>query len=244
MRERHAGYGDRMPATAEPDGRSRRWDDHKQERRARILDAAVEVLHDEGDVAGVKDIADRAGVPRSVVYRLFRDRDDLDEQVRERIVGDLMTALAPTLEPRGTVEDAIHTTVDTYVGWIVANPNLHTFLGTGSARRRTIGSRVVTSTRTAIAGQVADLISGQLRSAGADDRYAEPLAFALMGMVDATVNRWLSQAQQPLDPTELSEFLKVSAWQILEANLRRIGIGLDQRTKVGEMHVAAGSETA
>ncbi|GAA1481389.1 TetR/AcrR family transcriptional regulator [Gordonia sinesedis] len=233
-----------MPDTPEPDGRSRRWDDHKQERRARILDAAVAVLHDEGDVAGVKDIADRAGVPRSVVYRLFKDREDLDEQVRERIVDDLLTALAPTLAPRGTVEDAIRTAVDTYVGWIVANPNLHTFLGTGSARRRTIGSRVVTSTRTAIAAQVAGLIAGQLTGAGADERYAEPLAFAMMGMVDATVNRWLSKSLQPLDAAELSEFLQVSAWQILHANLRRIGVELDPNTRVGELRAAAGPESA
>ncbi|GAC68243.1 TetR/AcrR family transcriptional regulator [Gordonia soli] len=222
------------------DGRAQRWEDHKAQRRDLILDAAVEAVRVDGEMAGVKDIAARAGVPRSVVYRLFKDRGDLDEHVRGRIITDLMSVLSPALSPsEGTIENALTTAVGTYVRWIVDNTNLHTFLGTGSASNHTVGSRVLTSTRSAIAGQVATVISGVLADLGADTRYAEPLAFALFGMTDATVNRWLGQAQQPLNADELAGFLETAAWHILDATAGGLGVNLTLQTRLDGLDDAA-----
>src|SRR5690606_25592449 len=111
------------------DGRSTRWDQHKAERREKILAAAIDLIEREGDAAGVQAIATSAGVPRSVVYRIFTDRADLDEQIRVRITEHLMLELAPALEPRGTVRGGIDHAVATYVGWVREHPRLHAFLG-------------------------------------------------------------------------------------------------------------------
>lgn len=48
-----------------------RWDKHNSERRTKILDAAVELIEESaaGVEVSVKEIADRAGLARSVVYR-------------------------------------------------------------------------------------------------------------------------------------------------------------------------------
>ncbi|MDQ3576647.1 MAG: TetR/AcrR family transcriptional regulator [Actinomycetota bacterium] len=92
---------------ANADGRSTRWDAHKLQRRLEILDAAVAAIEQDGPHVGVKQIAERVGLPRSVVYRHFTGRADLDEQIRQRIIDGLMIRLTPTPHPDGTMLAAI-----------------------------------------------------------------------------------------------------------------------------------------
>ncbi|MDV7246161.1 MULTISPECIES: TetR/AcrR family transcriptional regulator [Rhodococcus] len=217
------------------DGRATRWEDHKAERRSRILDAAMDAINEDGPDVGVQQIAQRADVPRSVVYRIFTDRGDLDEQLRGRIIERLMADLAPTLTPEGTVGEAIARAVETYLAWIVEFPRLHQFLGTGSPSRRTTGSRVVTGTKTAIALQLAGLLAAVLEKVADNADLAEPLAFGLVGLVDASVNRWLSNPQSTLGSDEVAQFLEVSIWQVLQGNLQGIGVHIDLTTPVSEL---------
>ncbi|MFC7446707.1 TetR/AcrR family transcriptional regulator [Rhodococcus daqingensis] len=218
-----------------PDGRATRWDDHKADRRDRILEAAIDAINEGGSDVGVKQIAERAGVPRSVVYRIFKDRGDLDEQLRARIIERLMVHVTPALTPAGTIEAAIGSAVDNYLRWIVEAPRLHQFLGTGSPSHRTIGSRVVTGTKTAIAVQLTELLESVLRSLRKDTDLAETLAFGLIGLVDVSVNRWLSNPQSGLSVEQLADFLSVSIWQVLDGNLRRIGVTLDPSTPLSDL---------
>ncbi len=160
--------------SAQPDGRSTRWNDHKEQRKARILDAALDAVNEGGADVGVQQIAERADVPRSVVYRIFKDRADLDEQLRVRILEMMMTDLAPTLTPKGTVGEAISRAVETYLQWIVKYPRLHHFLGKGSPSTRATGSKVVTGTKTAIAVQLGNLLGTILTSRGKPSKMAEP----------------------------------------------------------------------
>ena len=74
-----------MPASGKsPDGRQARWDKHNQERRQVILDAAIAVVEagEPGAEFHVQQIADRAGLSRTVVYRHFADRADLDQAIQ------------------------------------------------------------------------------------------------------------------------------------------------------------------
>jgi AcrR family transcriptional regulator len=220
-------------AAGEPaaDGRSTRWDDHTAERRQRILDAAIESIAESGDTVAVRDIADRAGVPRSVVYRIFADRDDLDEQVRAAIVERMMTVLAPTLEPNGTIHASVNEAATTYVAWVAKHPRLHQFLGTGSAKRRTTGSRVVTGTRSAIARQLTNLLQQVAKRTGSNPAAAEPLAFGLIGLVDGAVNRWVNNPRSKVSADELSRFLADSVWVVLRAEAAQLGVSLTRRTR-------------
>lgn len=219
----------------EPDGRATRWDDHKADRRDRILNAAMDAIDELGPDVGVKQIADRAGLPRSVVYRVFKDRGDLDEQLRTRILERLMGYVTPALTPAGTVAEAIDNAVDNYLTWIVEAPRLHQFLGTGSPSHRTTGSRAVTGTKTAIAVRLTALLESVLRTLDRDTDIAETLAFGLIGMVDVSVNRWLSNPERTLDVAQLREFLTASIWLMLDGNLRRIGVELDPATPLADL---------
>ncbi|NGZ99437.1 TetR/AcrR family transcriptional regulator [Nocardioides sp. W3-2-3] len=100
------------------DGRDARWDEHRQNRHERILTTAIAMIDAGNGDAGVATIAAEAGVPRSVVYRLFKDREDLDEQIRQRIVESMVADLAPALVVRGTIRAAVRRAVTTYVEWV------------------------------------------------------------------------------------------------------------------------------
>ncbi|KAA0017672.1 TetR/AcrR family transcriptional regulator [Antrihabitans cavernicola] len=221
--------------TAHTDGRTTRWDDHKAARKDRILEAAIDAINDGGSDIPVQEIADRAGLPRSVIYRIFKDRSDLDEQLRARIVDRLMAEVTPALTPRGTVGESIGRAVETYVGWIVDYPGLHQFLGTGSASRRTTGSRVVTGTKTAIGVDLAGLFDAMLAGRPQHAETAETLAFALLGLVDATVNRWLVSPGPRLSSNGLAAFLETSIWHVLDGALRDFGFVVTKSTPVSEL---------
>jgi len=225
------------PETAVPeaDGRTTRWVDHKVKRKDRVLEAAIAAIAAEGSDVGVQQIAARADVPRSAVYRIFADRGDLDEQIRARIIDRLMADLAPALTPQGTVEQAITRAVDTYLHWIVQSPRLHQFLGTGSAKRRIVGSRVVTGTRTAIAVQLTKVLETVLRELDRDTGLAESVAFGLVGLVDASVNRWLNSPRRMLTAEQLAGFLTTSIWQVLDGNLRDLGVIIDPTTPLSAL---------
>lgn len=221
--------------TEQTDGRSTRWDNHKAERRDLILDAAVGAINELGADIGVSEIAGRADLPRSVVYRIFKDRNDLDEQLRARIVQMLMRDLAPTLAPEGAVDASISRAVDTYVNWIVAYPRLHAFLGKGSPKHRTSGSRVVTGAKTAIAVQLTGLLLAVARKQPAAYQIAEPLAFGLVGLVDASVNRWLNNPSSGVTSEQLAQFLKRSVWHLLDVNMRAVDIVIEPSTPIAAL---------
>ncbi|MCL2584572.1 MAG: TetR/AcrR family transcriptional regulator [Streptosporangiales bacterium] len=218
-----------------PDGRSTRWDDHNADRRERILAAAIELVQQSGGDVAVRDIAERAGVPRSVVYRIFRDRDDLDEQLRTEIIGRLMRVLSPVLEPHGTIREAIDIAATTYVSWVSENPLLHQFLGFSPAKRTAPGSRVVSGTRIAVSRRLQALIEAGVTRAGGDPAIAEPLAFGVVGLVDGAVNRWVHRADGAFSAEQLSEFLAESIWVMLTTHGAHQGIVLTADTRASDL---------
>ncbi|HWE91776.1 MAG TPA: TetR/AcrR family transcriptional regulator [Pseudonocardiaceae bacterium] len=216
------------------DGRAARWDSHRSDRQRQLLDAGIEAIEESGVNVGVRHVAERAGIPRSVVYRLFEDRDDFEEQLRARIVEQLMTDLAPTLAPHGTLQHAIHRAASTYVGWCADHPALQQYVGLGTASRQRGGSPTVTGTRTAIMATVAGLLSSACVRLGVAPRLAQPVANALYGLVDNTVNRWLARPDG-MSRAELIEFLEVSIWNVIDGNLRHRGVILDPTTLISDL---------
>lgn len=214
------------------DGRSTRWDDHRADRRELILAAAINGIDEIGPEIGVQDIAARAGIPRSVVYRIFKDRNDLDDQIRARIVENLMLEMAPTLAVEGTIAASIGRAVRTYVTWIVEHPKLHQFLGRRASGGTAAKGHVATRKKREIARTVTALIEGFAQGYGINAAFAESLAFGLVGFVDATVNRWLSSPVKTLTADELREFLEHSIWDTFAGALRRSGLEIDANTPV------------
>lgn len=219
------------------DGRDTRWDDHRAQRRDTMLSTAIAEIEANGTEIAVAQIAAGAGIPRSVVYRLFRNREDLDEQIRTRIVEDLMSHLAPALDPEGTIREAIADGMGVYVGWVSRHPRLHEFLGLSQTATPGPGSRVVSGTRTAIAGYLAALLElqlGRLGAASIPTGEAENVAFGVVGLVEGTVSHWISRPEDSrTSEADLIAFLSDALWATLASAASRQGIALDPEFTLG-----------
>ncbi|RJS46010.1 TetR/AcrR family transcriptional regulator [Nocardioides cavernaquae] len=220
-----------LDAPTSADGRDRRWDDHRQERRARLISAAITLIDRDGSDVGVAAIAAEAGIPRSVVYKLFRDREDLDEQIRGQIIDEMTAALAPLLVPRATLREMIRVAVTTYVGWVTAHANLHRFIGSGSTTRPTPGSPAITGGKTAFSQSVVALVNALIpqmtHGAKLPRGSAENLAFALTGITDSVVNRWLLAGRSRSSKRDLCRFLTAASCSVVESASTLAGIDID-----------------
>jgi AcrR family transcriptional regulator len=190
------------------DGRQARWEEHNRGRRQAIIDAYVAVLedHEPGATVHVQQIAERAGIGRSVLYRHFADREDLDLAVRTAIVDTLADQLLPAVSLEGTVPDIIERVIARYVSWAVAHPSLHRLVEsdpmTSSAPLQHTLERIAAKVAEVVTA-VLDLLDVELRP---EQRQAvDPLASGVVGAVFSAVRRWLSaDERQPSAPVLVS----------------------------------------
>ncbi|MCE5292317.1 MAG: TetR/AcrR family transcriptional regulator [Nocardiaceae bacterium] len=216
-----------MSQSTTSDGRSQRWDEHKEQRRARILDSAIAVIEESGVDFSVQAIAAQTGLPRPVVYRHFKDRADLDEQIRRRILKILMAELLPSLQPAGTVGEAIAHAVTTYVLWTEKHPRLHHFLGTG------VDKPAVSGARGQISSALTTLFVSALSRTGADIAPARPMAYGTIGFVDGVVSSWRTSPNAPAE--QIVSLLTASLISLLETTAKEQGIDLDRTTPVVDL---------
>lgn len=228
-----------------PDGRQARWDRHNQQRRQQILDAAIAVIEDgePGAEFHVQQIAERAGLNRTVVYRHFADRSDLDRAVQAEILDGLWAALLPEIGLDGTIPEIVERIVATYVGWAVAHPALHRVAEQGE------GTGPLQEGLTQIAGQVCEVITtavGMLGlELGDDERAAiDPLVFGLVGAVFGAVRRWMARPERVPAAPKLVELVTGSVWYILAGHARALGFQLEPDQRVEDLVAAARGEQA
>lgn len=217
------------------DGRQVRWDKHNQQRRQQILDAALAVI--EAGAPGaefhVQQIAQRAGLNRTVVYRHFDDRADLDRAIRAHILDDLTAGLMPVVSLEGTINETIRRIIGTYVEWVVAHPALHAF-----AIQELSGPFERGTDR--IAGAVVELLQVATALLGVeldDDESAllEPLAHGLVGAVFGAVRHWVSRSPRRPDARRVVGLLAQSVWSMLDGHARHLGLTLDPDLPLGEL---------
>lgn len=99
-----------------------------EERRLRILDAAMEVFTGHGyDAAKMQDIAARAGVVPSVLYDHFDSKRELFKTVLESHAEQLRDRSLRPVEG-ATAEELVRVSVGTYFAFVEEDPFLFRFL--------------------------------------------------------------------------------------------------------------------
>lgn len=211
------------------DGRQARWKRHNEERRRQILDAAIAVLEENepGAELHVQDIAVKAGLSRTVVYRHFADRDDLDRALQEAILDGLWSQLLPAVTLTGTVPDIIRRIVRVYVDWAVAHPALH-----HAADHDADDGGPLQQGMEQIATLIAEVIGAVAMSLEVDptaDEIAalDPLVFGLVGAVFGAVRRWLTRADRQLTADALVDLTSRSVWFVIDGHARSMGVVID-----------------
>jgi AcrR family transcriptional regulator len=221
------------------DGRRARWDRHKTERRVHILDAAVEVIEENG-AAGfqVQQIAERAGLARTVIYRHFADRAELERSIQERIVDRLREQVQPTVSTTGTIGEIIVRIVDSYVRWAADHPALHRMVEQTPAAAQ--GPTALELAITSIAEQVQGLITLAVDVLGVELGEGEaaaldPLVFGIVGQAFATTRRWAARSTVEPRPDVLARLLARSVWHQIDGHARALGVVLDPDMTLDEL---------
>lgn len=182
-----------MSTSPRPDGRQQRWLRHKEERRRAVIDAAIELLEENapGTELHVQEIASRAGLNRSVIYRHFKDRNDLDLAVQQAICAQVGEVMLPAISLDGTPREIVHRIVAAYVSWAAAHPSLVRFVEHEVPGQE----RPLEAALEAIAQQVEMVIETFVSALdielSAEDRDSlEPWVFGLIGGCFQSVQRW------------------------------------------------------
>lgn len=183
----------------------------KAERREQLIDAAIEVVRDNGPAVSMDQIAGACGVTKPIIYRHFGDRDGLVMAMALRFVADLMGALTPQLARRDDAHDLLTSTIDAYLELIERDTNLYRFLSANEPDKRDLVASL-------IAEEVANVLEQYLERDGLDTSAAEPWAYGLVGMVHFTGD-WWARTKSPARAV-LVEQLTTLLWSGFE------GIGL------------------
>lgn len=214
------------PAPARTDGRAARWAGQQERRRSEFVDAALRAIATHGPDVSTEQIAAEAGVARTRIYKHFTDAADLQAAIAERSLELIASQLQPLWNPHGSPIQMISAIVETLVARLSEQRNLYRYLTTNAASTRSSDRDVVTDVKTIIGNHLTALFTHYLSEFGADTKMAEPGAFALVGLVEATISRWLDNpAGLPGD--ELAGHLTRWIWLLIDQLLRDNGIELD-----------------
>ena len=209
------------------DGRATRWAAHNDAQRERIITAAIS-LYDEGNTApSLQEIGERAGLARSVLYRQFDDRRDVERAVEQYVLDDLLTRLEESLVLEGPTRQILRRVASTYIGWAAEHPRLHQLSDLDSAADGPLNKAIER-----IAGRVGELMILAFKMSGAeiteaDEAATDPLTHGLIGAVFAAVRRWLHLGAKVPDVEHMTDLVVESAWAVIDARLRAFGVTID-----------------
>ena len=207
------------------DGRSTRWDPHRKERRLAIITAAVDAIEEFGPNALTGQIARRAGVPRTHVYRHFEGKRALDLAVSGHIASQLGDQLRAALSRPGSARDIIRAGIGEHLGWIEAHPNLYRFLARHAYAVRATGSPEADDAKAAFAAELTALIERYLRVLGVSAQPQQRMVVGIVGLVDATAAWWLERGDATRD--ELTTELTARVWLLISLSAAELGLDLD-----------------
>lgn len=190
-----------------------------------IITAAVAAIEEYGPDALTGQIARRAGVPRTHVYRHFAGKRALDLAVSGHIANQLGDQLRAALNRPGSARDIIRAGISEHLGWIEAHPNLYRFLARHAYAVRATGLPEADDAKAAFAAELTALIERYLRGLGVSAAPQERMVVGVVGLVDATASWWLERGDATRE--ELTTELTDRVWLLISRGAAELGLDLD-----------------
>ncbi|GAB3871157.1 TetR/AcrR family transcriptional regulator [Terrabacter terrigena] len=206
------------PRTAPRDGRDARWERHREERRAALVDATIRAIRRHGAGVGMDDIAAEAGTSKTVIYRHFDDKAGLYRAVAHRIdgrvVGNVGAALGRSSTPHGDTRELVASTVDAYLALVESDTEVYRFVVNRPLVDLPLPDDPVGGTVDQVTDQLTGLLLVSLSAASATDHSrARTWAIALVGSVRAVADDWLATPESDRAPrADVVESLTELAW--------------------------------
>jgi len=203
------------------DGRSTRWDSHREQRRAELVAAAVTAIDRYGREASIDEIARVAGVSKPVLYRYFTDKADLHAAVGQWGAAQVLETIAPLFASEAPMKQRVYAAIDGYFETIEAHPQVFLLL---------VQHRVKSDTdpladgKAAVAATIAQIMTESMTSLGMDAGGAEPWAQGVVGLGLSTGEWWLERRAMPRET--VSRYLADFVWGALVGISRAHGVPL------------------
>ncbi len=191
------------------DGRSVRWEAHREERRRELIQAARRAIHHLGFDASMEDIAANAGTSKSVFYRYFGDKAGLRQAVGKVVIGQMQDTIMAAGRTARTPREGLVNMVTAYLQMAETSPNVYTFVTSPFD-----GGQLPEGELTGFFDAVTAMISEPLR-----DLLGEPdsplLGYwptAAIGLVRTAGEMWLKSPTAPARPDHSAMAELISAW--------------------------------
>ncbi|MGE9808114.1 TetR/AcrR family transcriptional regulator [Janibacter sp. G1551] len=203
------------------DGRSARWDDHRQRRREELVEGALRAIRERGAAVGMDDIAAAAGTSKTVYYRHFTDRNGLYQAIADKVdaivLRDVTRALGETgtdlTEVAGDPRRLVAAAIDSYLALVEKDPEVYRFIVSAPLVDRSAGLADPAQTVTGrIEHQIAAVITAELQAQGADVAPAAIWGTAIVGLVRAAADGWIDRGPERMPRQDLCDHLTTLAW--------------------------------
>ena len=168
----------------------RRGSAERAERRAELLDAADRVISTAGPAASMRSIAAAAGITKPILYRYFGDKGGLYQALAERYLDPLVASVRTALTDSGD-DDRVRATVDAYLRFIEAQPQVYRFLLHRAPSEQPEAATAVSAAIRRLGLELATVIREELSLEGQAAVAAEALAHGIVGMVQVAGDWWL-----------------------------------------------------
>jgi AcrR family transcriptional regulator len=103
--------------------------DKEKQTEEKIFESATDVFIEKGmDGARMQDIADHAGINKSLLHYYYRTKDKLFNAVFEKIAGQMFRKFAPVLDENLSLEEKIRFFFREHIAFMQKNPRLPSFI--------------------------------------------------------------------------------------------------------------------
>ncbi|GAB3859881.1 TetR/AcrR family transcriptional regulator [Nocardioides maradonensis] len=221
-----------------PPRRAARWDEHNANRKELIVDAAIEAIQaaPEGSEPKVQEIAERAGLVRTVVYRHFNGREELNRTVQRRLVEQMYDAITAGLSLEGTIPEIITRTTAAYVNWVADNPKLYLAatrdLGDGKPSEAAQGIDQLASRVMSVISFAAGIISSEVVI---DAKLLEPMVYGVISQARGMVEHWTRTPAGALSQDIVILTLSRSIWFQIQGFAGDLGIPLAEDVQLRDL---------
>lgn len=221
-----------------PPRRAARWDEHNANRKELIVDAAIEAIQaaPEGSEPKVQEIAERAGLVRTVVYRHFNGREELNRTVQRRLVEQMYDAITAGLSLEGTIPEIITRTTAAYVNWVADNPKLYLAatrdLGDGKPSEAAQGIDQLASRVMSVISFAAGIISSEVVI---DAKLLEPMVYGVISQARGMVEHWTRTPAGALSQDIVILTLSRSIWFQIQGFAGDLGIPLSADVQLRDL---------
>ncbi len=133
----------------------------------------------------------------------------------------IVDSVLPKLDigPQSTPREIITAAIEVIVGWLDEHPNLYRFL-----RGRRDGA--LDSVETTLADSIAALLKMLMMFFGIEGEEAEPGAYGIVGLVEATGGWWLDH-RELMSRERVTDLISGGVWHLLDGTARAHGIVLN-----------------